>query len=270
LHPFEQRRIVLGAMSDKERVTCGAHGETPATFTCRHIATGLACGFHASEGEPDDPWPDAWCDLCEEAYQAAGETWNDESERVASIQLLCSRCYEAARDRNLRVPPLARGLAARLVDDEIAELIHHAVHASREAGDPSHRRWGWRDMARWAFDDEASTLTFSDSTRATVLADVCLVGSYSSRSGTFQWAWETYEKDAREAVAISRLRVFGEVRGISRLVTPNFACEEADGWEMAALAGYLLGAEGLYGAPFDHQRWFMLLSTWRASNGSPR
>jgi hypothetical protein len=32
---------------------------------------------------------------------------------------------------------------------------------------------------------------------------------------------------------------------------------------MASLAGYILGAEALYGAPFDHQRWFMLLSDWR-------
>ncbi|MDQ3298175.1 MAG: hypothetical protein M3619_16420 [Myxococcota bacterium] len=121
-------------------------------------------------------------------------------------------------------------------------------------------------MAKWHFDDESRTLTFYDPERLTVIADVVHVGSYSTKSSTFQWAWETYDPETREAVDISRLRVFGEVRGIERLTTPYWACEEVDGWEMASLAGYVLGAEGLYRPLFDHVRWFMLLSNLRHSN----
>jgi hypothetical protein len=93
-------------------------------------------------------------------------------------------------------------------------------------------------------------------------ADVRHVGSYSTKSSTFQWAWKTFD-DAPEAEDISRLRVFGEVRGIAKLTTPNWACDETDGWEMASVAGYVLGAEGLYRPPFEHVRWFMLLSNLR-------
>jgi hypothetical protein len=96
-----------------------------------------------------------------------------------------------------------------------------------------------------------------------VIADVSLVGSYSTKSGTFQWAWQTFEQKDPAAAAVSRLRVFGEVRGIAHLTTATRACEEVDGWEMASLAAYILGADGLYRAPFDHQRWFMLLRSWR-------
>src|SRR5262249_11541167 len=93
-----------------------------------------------------------------------------------------------------------------------------------------------------------------------------LVGSHSTKSNTFQWAWQTFDEGARGARDVSQLRVFGEVRGIPNLTTANWACEEAEGWEMAALAGYVLGTEAIYRAPFDHQRWFMLLSNLRHSS----
>jgi uncharacterized protein DUF6882 len=118
-------------------------------------------------------------------------------------------------------------------------------------------------MARWDFDEAASTLTFAERERSGVVADVRLVGSYSTKSGTFQWAWQTYEDGAPEVADVARLRVFGEVRGIASVTTPTSTCDEAAAWDMACLAGYVLGAEGLYRAPFDHQRWFMLLSNWR-------
>lgn len=257
---------MLASMSESKRVICGKHGETPPTFACWHVTRGVSCGFHASAEDPDQKWPDAWCDLCEGAFQAAGGEWNDVSEEQAAIQVMCTHCYEEARDRNRRVPPLARGSAARLTYEEASELIHHAVHAVRATQEASDRRWSWRGMARWDFDPKTSTLTFSDPKLPTVIADVRLVGSYSTKSGTFQWAWQTYDEAAPEAAAVSRLRVFGEVRGISQLTSPKLECDEIHGWEMTSLAGYILGAEGLYRAPFDHQRWFMLLSNWRAVN----
>lgn len=249
-------------MSDNS-IICGSHGETRATFVCRHLLEGVACGFHANPPAPDDPWPDAWCDLCEEAFQAGGGEWNEESEQSAAIRALCSYCYQDIRGRNETVPDLALGSPARLTDDEAAELVHYAVHQAQALQDISDERWGWRDMARWDFDHDASTLTFSDSTRERVIADVRLVGSYSTNSNTFQWAWQTLRQGAAESAAVSRLRVFGEVRGIRQLTTPCWQCDETTGWEMAALAAYILGAEGVYRAPFDHQLWFMLLSNWR-------
>jgi outer membrane protein OmpA-like peptidoglycan-associated protein len=92
-------------------------------------------------------------------------------------------------------------------------------------------RWGWLDRARWDFDDEASTLVFSEPGRPTVVADVRLVDSYSTRTGTFQWAWQTFEPCAPEAKDVARVRVFGEVRGLADLTTANWACEEAVAWE---------------------------------------
>jgi hypothetical protein len=253
-------------MSDSKRVTCGEHGETPATFACRHLTRGVACGYHASADDPGDQWPDAWCDLCEDAFQAEGGEWNDVSEKVADIKLMCTGCYDAARMRNAQPPRLARGARAQLSATEAAALFHHATHEMQAAQEASQKRWGWNAMAGWNFDDKAGTLTFSDPSRPSIVADVRLVGSYSTKSNTFQWAWQTFDECAPEAHEIARLRIFGEVRGVAKLTTATLKCDEAEGWEMASLAGYVLGTEAMYRAPFHHQRWFMLLSNLRHTN----
>ena len=228
---------------------------------CRHLAGGVACGYHA-DPEPGDRWPDAWCDRCEEVVDAAGE-WTDEAAREADIKALCTHCYEESRALNITVPRHARGVAARLTDAETKRLLHHVIHEAQGVQAASRRRWGWGDHERWDYDDQANTLTFSDPRLPTMVADAQFVGSYAR--GTFQWAWETLGSDDPNYPAIARLRLFGEVRGISKLTTPNWACEQADGWEMTSLASYLLGSEGMYRAPFrdGQQFWFMLLSNWR-------
>lgn len=136
--------------ASEQHLICGAHGETLATFVCRHVADGVACGFHANPPAPDDPWPDAWCDLCEEAFQRGGGEWNEQNEGAAEIKALCTHCYEAARERNSRVPRLARGRAATLTAKEASRLIHRAVHAAQTLQEKSDKKWRWqsRRLAR--------------------------------------------------------------------------------------------------------------------------
>jgi hypothetical protein len=251
-------------MSDQsELISCDLHGQTPTTFACQHIAAGVACGYHASTDNPNDQWPDAWCDLCDEAFQAAGEQWTNTSEQAASIKLMCTHCYEDARDRNAHVPTLAQAPSPQLSEKQIVSLFRKAADELQDVQAASDQRWGWRSLSRWDFNEAERTITFSNSEGPQVVATVALVGSYSTTSSTFQWAWQTFPEGSPQTQVISRVRVFGEVRGIPQLVTPTWQCDEGDGWDMAALAGYVLGSEGVYRAPFDDQLWFMLLSDWR-------
>jgi len=264
-------------MSESSRVKCGLHGETPATFACRHLSEGVACGYHADTEDPSQPWPDAWCDLCDAALQAQGGEWTATAEDAADIQVLCTHCYDAARARNRAAPPQTRGAIAQLTAQELDALLHHATHEMQAIQAASQQRWRWNAMARWDFDAKARTLTFSDDALPTVIADVRLIGSYATTSETFQWAWATYEEGAPQARDIARLRVFGEVRGIAKLTTPHWKCGEAESWEMASLAGYVLGTEtgaktkteALYRAPFGQQHWFMRLSNLRHPSDTP-
>ena len=87
-------------MADK--VQCDTHGESEKTYVCAHLVgeeTGL--GFNRNDPTEENPFPDAWCDNCE-IIRAAHGGWDEESEELASIRLLCSECYERARIRNTR------------------------------------------------------------------------------------------------------------------------------------------------------------------------
>ena len=249
-------------MSDREKVTCEMHGETPATYVCRHVANGLACGFHTPDESNDDPWPEGWCDSCDELLEEA-EGWSEEIVVASGLQLLCTHCYTVARDRNRVVPSLARGAAARLTPDEQQDLLHHAVHQAQAQQAQSDKQWHWIERDRWYYDDKSKTMTFSGKNRAPVLADVRLVGSYATASGTFQWAWALYSGLNPLVSGIWELQTFGEIRGILRLTTPWWECAQDEAWEMTSLAAYLTNAAGMYRAPFDELYWFMLLDNWR-------
>lgn len=85
-----------------DKIQCATHGESEKTYVCMHLlkeSTGL--GFNCGEPTTENPFPDAWCDNCE-IIRAAHGGWNEESEKLAKISLLCSGCYERSRIRNTR------------------------------------------------------------------------------------------------------------------------------------------------------------------------
>jgi hypothetical protein len=88
-------------MADK--VQCETHGERFETFVCEHLTgdTAVGQGFNRNEPTVDEPFPDACCDNCELIRVAHGG-WNEQSEKLTKISLLCSECYERSRIRNTR------------------------------------------------------------------------------------------------------------------------------------------------------------------------
>ena len=87
-------------MTDK--VQCSMHGECDRTYVCTHLTGESAgLGFNRDEPSANKPFPDAWCDDCELIRAAHGD-WNEESEKLTKIALLCSGCYERAFIRNTR------------------------------------------------------------------------------------------------------------------------------------------------------------------------
>jgi len=84
------------------KVQCATHGECQETYVCSHLlGESAGLGFNREEPTTDNPFPDAWCDDCE-LIRAAHGGWNEQSERLTRIALLCSGCYERALIRNTR------------------------------------------------------------------------------------------------------------------------------------------------------------------------
>ena len=44
--------------------------------------------------------PDAWCVSCDDAVEATGGEWTEESEAEAGVTLLCAACYDRAKEMN--------------------------------------------------------------------------------------------------------------------------------------------------------------------------
>lgn len=96
-------------MSNK--VQCPTHGESEKAFVCTHLLGETAgLGFNRDEPTPENPFPDAWCDDCEIIRSTHGG-WNEESERLTKITLLCSLCYERTRIHNTRTAVTLADLA---------------------------------------------------------------------------------------------------------------------------------------------------------------
>ena len=247
-------------MRDAEkRVHCGRHGNAAATFVCVHLRDGVGCGFHCA-ATPDDPWPDAWCDMCQRAFDREG-AWVESNE--PPISLLCSGCYEAARSRNSYIPkPLEPGQTS-VSEAEYQALADACCERAKVRQAQAVANWGFGGKDRWAYDAESGSMRFFDVGAGGVVADATPVGSYSTKTRTWLWAWDNPTTALSARILVSRVRTFGEVRGIAKLRQARWEAEEVDGWEVSQIAADFLEAEAIYRGPVDHLMVFFLLHRLR-------
>jgi len=94
---------------------------------------------------------------------------------------------------------------------------------------------------RW--DLQAAELRFDRATDH-VIADLCLVGTLSERTGTFMWAWANDAIPAAAKRGLDLVRTFGATHDLPLLTTPEWPGSRADGLEILAIAGRLQEASG--------------------------
>lgn len=248
-----------------ERVECARHGTTPITFACRHVAAGIACGFHHSTTDINAE-PMGWCDLCDENLAVAGE-WSD--ALLHDMKVICTQCWDNARTLNAAVPPLARGTLATLDSAERAQFLAAARAHLATIQDRAKGRWNLAGAGvageRWDYSEVRRTITFSGAGGAHATASVRMIGSYATSSKSFQWAPALFDPHDPVVAGIAELRAFGEVRGITELTRSWWECGLASAWDMAAIASYIVGGEAVYRAPMEDVYWFMLLDDIRAA-----
>jgi len=109
------------------------------------------------------------------------------------------------------------------------------------------------------FDQETKTLQFKTDDEVKLEFAVVLVGSWSSKSNTWMWAWanESVVDEMREES--SRIKELAAVTGNEIFEMTSFAADEYNAHEFVAMAVYHLGALGMYSAPSDMLKTFMAL-----------
>ena len=248
-------------MNDSEnKIECSEHGTSFATFVCNHLTKGEKIGFNIGydPDNPDEIYPDAWCNKCEEILESEGE-WNEISEKYADIKVLCSQCYLEIRESNW-------------IQDNNAyhDLICSSFSYLQDKQDDFMEEFKINDHERWDWHQETGALVFSHNGKAQVEAKVSFSGSVSTHSDTWMWAWsndsllEDIKADSR------RIRLLGEKHNYKNLVSSLWPAKENDGWEMTAIMAKELGAIGAYRTSDENGFTYMIVKSAKWVNKSPK
>lgn len=87
--------------SDSSTVHCDRHGDRQKAYICDHLLHGTHQGFFAASDEPANPHPDAWCTKCQQILLDHGGEWNEKSQALIKVRLVCGDCYEEIKERNV-------------------------------------------------------------------------------------------------------------------------------------------------------------------------
>ncbi|MBF5005118.1 DUF6882 domain-containing protein [Diaphorobacter caeni] len=246
-----------------------------ATFTTRHVMDGslpVLEVFHDHDGE--------WQFLCGTTTESADVKlvcMGCVLERDASLFGLADLPPGWCADRAAPGEPWIRDVFAQEDDEEeddedegeeegvergegftrmsaadFESFVDIAVDELSSKQDALISEHGFGGFARWYFDQASEKLEmFDEEDRKLFEADVIDIGSYSSSSGTWKWAWsnESVLPALREKSAV--LKALERTTGRRMFIVPEAfkLDEECMAWELAALCVQQLRAMGVYRAP---------------------
>ncbi len=246
-------------MSDeRNKVECSTHGKTSATFICHHLSEGENLGFHMGfdPEDEDDLYPDAWCDKCDEILEREGE-WNDVSEAFAKIKMVCAGCYQDIREKNWSQD-----------DQALSDLITSSCDYLNRVQKSFMEVYKVGDHERWDWYQETGKLIFSHDGKPVVECDIDFVGSVSTRSDTWMWAWANSSLTDLIKTKSRCVREIGESNNYLKLACAIWPADEVDGWEMTSIMAKATNAIGAYRTPSDTGFSYMVVSKakWVNSN----
>lgn len=241
-------------MSDEHYVECGTHGSCEATYLCQHLPEGKGLGFNVGYDpeNPDQLYPDAWCDQCDAVLEQEGGEWNERAEAFADIKLVCADCYCEIRERNWPE-----------TGEELEALLMSAVDYLDEVQQTFRETYKINEHPRWDWSQDTCQLVFSRDGKPVVECDIDFVGSFSSRSDSWMWAWanDSFVEPIKE---MSReVRGLGEVMDSMELSAPTWSASPEKGWLMTAVMAQQLGAIGAYRTSDQYGHLYMVVRAAR-------
>jgi hypothetical protein len=115
----------------------------------------------------------------------------------------------------------------------------------------------------WRLEQGTGKLTFSQDGVTKVIADVQIVGTYSTYSHTWMWSWGNKSVDERMKSDMGKVKEYGESHRYQQWTTAKWECDEDYAATMTAAAGYLLKAKGAFRGPIEDGYVFMLITDIR-------
>lgn len=138
------------------------------------------------------------------------------------------------------------------------DLIEKSTEYLRACNAKSERHFGIGSYQRYEYDLPRNEMWWSGSDGPKVRAKVTVVGTLSSGSGTWLWAWANPHFRGIETGLIDKVRAFGECEDIVKLTEEKWEADEVDAWEMTSICARLLESQGAYCSPRDSVSLFLL------------
>jgi hypothetical protein len=156
------------------------------------------------------------------------------------------------------------------ITPQYVELVTAAHEYLTDRQNALKREFNLGQWPRYDWSQDTRQLVFSEDGVPRVIADVQFVGSISTRSQTWLWAWANESVDAALSAPMTRVRDFGASLGIDQLTTAQWEASETDGWEMTSIAAFFLQSCGAYRSPGDDGFTYMVMSAIRWADGTGR
>ncbi len=116
---------------------------------------------------------------------------------------------------------------------------------------------------RMEYEQETGEMIFSALGVPKVITIFQVVGSVSEKSNTWLWSWDNPYLLDKVNEEIWKVKEYGEKNDISKLKEAKWEAGDQDGWDMTAIAAYVLKAKGAYRFPSDEIMTYVVFTSIR-------
>jgi uncharacterized protein DUF6882 len=155
-------------------------------------------------------------------------------------------------------------------EKEFQDFLRQSTWFMRGQMEENRKAFQLDSYLRFDWDQWRGELVFSSGGTPKVAARIQIVGSLSTKSNAWGWAWANPGYLASVRQAALRAKEFGAEHGIIRLITPKWAAKESDAWEMTAVTAKLTEAKGAYRCPSQDGFTYMIFTDLRAVSDRKR
>ena len=117
-------------------------------------------------------------------------------------------------------------------------------------------QYGLQNYKDFYYSQTTGTLQFKTEGKVGIEFEVIQIGSWSSISGSWMWAWANESVTDQKSVKIKEL---AEITGYDIFSLEAFEAKESTAHQLTAISAYYLDAIGYYIAPFGELKSFMAL-----------
>lgn len=139
-----------------------------------------------------------------------------------------------------------------------AEILKQSREYLLKQQDNLKKKYGLDDYLQMDFEQHTGEMVFTLKGGRKVIMTFHVVGSISDRSKTWMWSWDNLYLLENVTEEMLKVKAFGEENGIEKLTSPKWPGNDDNGWEMTAIAAWVLKSKGAFSFLSDEMMVFVV------------